>query len=129
MRNEKNKTKKEKFAKNKRAEKEIVDTIQFVHKKKGQRDLFHLRAKVRGKWVSCGAFYPEVGWRSWSIFPRGECERSVLQLQYQFRGESIHFRAESWREESPRVIQTQATLYQNVRRGLPIKNRTLYKIK
>ena len=106
-----------------------MDTIQFIHKKKGQKHLFHLRAKVRGKWLSCGTFYPEVGWRSWAIFPRGEREMPMLQLQYQFGRQSIHLRAETWLTESSGTLQNKATNKQMVARGLPIKNKILHRIK
>lgn len=127
--NEKVKTKKEKSPKDKRSETPTLDTIRIIHKKKGQKYLFHLRAKVRGKWLTCGTFYPKIGRGSWSILPRGECEMPMFQLQYQPFGQSVYIRAEARQEQSSRTLQTKTTNNKVVRRGLPIKNKTLYRIK
>lgn len=126
---EKIETKKEKSSKDKRIKKKTMDTVRFVHQKKRQKHLFHMRTKVRGKWVSCGTFYPEVGWRYWSIFPRGERQVPMLQLQYKSFRQSIYFRAEIGRWESSRALQSKTANKQMVRIGLPIKNRILYKVK
>lgn len=123
------KTKQTRQAKNISIKKETVAPIFIVHKKKGRRDMFHLRAKIGRKWVSCGTFYSEVGWWSWSILPRGEREGPVLQLQYQFGGQSIHFRTETRGSESCRTLQNKTANKQVVRVGLPVKNRILYTIK
>lgn len=106
-----------------------MDTIRIIHKKKGQQHLFYLREKVRGKWLPRGAFYPEVGWRSWSILSRGERQVPMLQLQYQFGRQSVYFRTETGRGKSIRTLQDKTANKQMVVRGLPVKNRILYTIK
>lgn len=127
--NEKNFTKKEKSKKDISTKASSMATVRIIHQKKGRQHLFYLWTKVRGKWFSCGTFYPKVGWRDWSIFPRAEREMSMLQLQYKFGRQSIYFWAEVGDGKSSRTLQNKTTDKQILHRGLPIKNRTLYKIK
>lgn len=127
--NEKNSIKKEKQAKSLNPKKETMAKFFIIYQKKRQKHLFHLRAKVRGKWSTCWTLYPEVGWRDWAVFPRGECEVPVLQLQYKSGREPIYIWTEIGGGKGGRTLQNKTTNKQVVRRGLPIKDRILHKIK
>lgn len=106
-----------------------MGTIRKVHKDKGQTYLLHMWAKVRGKWVTCGTLHSEVGWRLGFVLPRGKRPSPVLQLQHQPRGKSVYIWKEPRGRKGSRAIQTKTTNNKNVRRGLPVKDRTLYNIK
>lgn len=105
MTNETNSIKETRKIKSKPAETQTLESFFTIYQAKGQEPVLYLWAKVRREWMSCGAFYPKVGWGFKSIFLGGKRQSSVLQLQYKLGGQPIYLRTETGGGKSQRTIQ------------------------
>lgn len=106
-----------------------MGTIFEIHKSKGQGCVFCLSTESGGVELSCFPFYPEKRGRISIILSREECAWLLLSLQHKFGRQPLGVRTKTGRGNSKRVVRTKTANNKIIRRGLPIKNRTLYKIK
>lgn len=125
LKNKKDKFKKGKSAKDKRAQKKTLESLCRLHQAKGRSDLLYVWQEGQWQWFTRRAFYTEIGRRLESVLPRGQCEITMLQLQYQSLGKPVDLWQEARRGKSKSPVFLKRQDYKVERGRLRFKDRSL----
>lgn len=106
-----------------------MESIRKVHKTKRRKHLFYLWTEGSRERVTRWSFHPKISGGIKSLFSRGECEGTVLQLQHKPGRKPVYIWTEFRRSKGKRTLRPKTNNNKMVRVGLPIKNKILYRIK